>query len=86
LLQLTGIISCEESNASLYSFEGGYSLESKGKKISLNYDNLVLRGCRLKNTDYILGVVVYTGHETKIMQNSRNARFKMSSIQRGTNR
>jgi phospholipid-translocating ATPase len=32
--------------------------------------NLLLRGCSLKNTEWILGVVVFTGRETKIMLNS----------------
>lgn len=36
--------------------------------ISIN--NLLLRGCSLRNTDWILGVVVFTGGETKIMLNS----------------
>lgn len=34
----------------------------------------------------MLGIIVYTGHETKIMKNSKNARFKMSAIQKGTNK
>jgi magnesium-transporting ATPase (P-type) len=38
--------------------------------ISLNVDNLLLRGSRLRNTDYVLGVAIYQGHDTKIMQNS----------------
>jgi phospholipid-translocating ATPase len=32
--------------------------------------NLLLRGCSLKNTEWVLGVVVFTGRETKIMLNS----------------
>lgn len=60
-------------------------MEIHFKKLALNLDHLLLRGCGLRNTKYVLGIVVYTGHETKIMKNSKNARFKMSSIQRGTN-
>ena len=70
----------------IYKFEGAMYLEVHNKKISLSYENLILRGCKLKNTSWVLGIVVYTGHETKIMKNSQNARFKMSSIERGTNR
>jgi phospholipid-translocating ATPase len=36
--------------------------------ISIN--NLLLRGCSIKNTEWVLGVVVFTGRETKIMLNS----------------
>jgi phospholipid-transporting ATPase len=34
---------------------------------------MVLRGCSLKNTDWIEGVIIFTGHETKLMQNSTAA-------------
>lgn len=36
----------------------------------ININNLLLRGCSIKNTEWILGVVVFTGRETKIMLNS----------------
>lgn len=54
--------------------------------MTLNTDNMILRGCKLKNTEYVLGLSVYTGHETKIMMNSKNFKFKMSAIQKGTNK
>ena len=34
--------------------------------IPLSNDNILLRGMSLRNTQHIIGVVVYTGHETKI--------------------
>jgi phospholipid-transporting ATPase len=39
---------------------------------------MLLRGSSLRNTDWVIGIAIYTGHETKIMRNSSNARFKMS--------
>lgn len=36
----------------------------------ININNLLLRGCSIKNTEWVLGVVVFTGRETKIMLNS----------------
>lgn len=51
--------------------------------ISIN--NLLLRGCSLKNTDWVLGVVVFTGQETKIMQNAGNTPSKRSRITRELN-
>ena len=54
----------------MYSFEGSYNLEVHGKKVPINLENLLMRGCALKNTNYIIGIVIYTGHETKIMKNS----------------
>ena len=33
-------------------------------------NEMLLRGCTLKNTGYILGLAVYTGNETRIQKNS----------------
>ncbi len=40
----------------------------------------------MRNTDWVIGVVVYAGHETKIMKNSSKARPKKSKIQYATNK
>ena len=77
---LVGKITCDDANDMLYKFEGAYYLDYHNKKIPINNDNIVLRGTRLKNTEFVIGIVVYTGHETKIMKNSKNAKFKMSRI------
>jgi len=34
----------------------------------------------LKNTDYIYGLVIYTGHETKVMKNSAESKYKKSRL------
>ncbi|RMD43517.1 hypothetical protein DV735_g1625, partial [Chaetothyriales sp. CBS 134920] len=36
----------------------------------IGINNMLLRGCSLKNTEWVLGVVVFTGSESKIMLNS----------------
>ncbi|KAI9768961.1 MAG: hypothetical protein M1840_004557 [Geoglossum simile] len=51
--------------------------------ISIN--NLLLRGCSLRNTEWVLGVVVFTGEETKIMLNSGITPSKRSRISRELN-
>ena len=40
----------------------------------------------LRNTELVIGVAVYTGHETKIMKNSPNAVSKRSNIEVKTNK
>lgn len=52
----------------------------------LGMNQLLLRGCMLKNTDYVNGLVIYTGHESKIMLNSKAAPSKMSNVLRTMNR
>ena len=34
----------------------------------------------LKNTDYIFGLVIFTGHETKVMKNSAESKYKKSRL------
>ena len=47
---------------------------------SLGQENLLLRGTVLKNTHEIVGLVVYTGHETKVMMNQGGFKQKTSSV------
>jgi len=39
-------------------------------------NEMLLRGCTLKNTGEILGLVVYSGGETRIQQNSAETPLK----------
>lgn len=61
--------------------------DSNGTQMAepISINNLLLRGCSLKNTKWILGVVVFTGQETKIMQNAGNTPSKRSRISRELN-
>jgi magnesium-transporting ATPase (P-type) len=40
----------------------------------------LLRGCTLRNIDYVYGVVVYVGTDTKIMQNAKKPERKVSQV------
>ncbi|KAL9045041.1 MAG: hypothetical protein Q9214_001868, partial [Letrouitia sp. 1 TL-2023] len=60
--------------------EGGQEM---AEPITIN--NLLLRGCSLRNTKWVLGVVVYTGGETKIMLNAGSTPSKRSRISRELN-
>ena len=35
--------------------------------IPLGADQILLRGSQLRNTAWIYGIVIYSGHETKLM-------------------
>lgn len=52
---------------------------------AISINNLLLRGCSLKNTEWILGVVVFTGRETKIMLNSGITPSKRARMARDLN-
>ena len=51
-------------------------------KTAVYYDNFLLRGSSLKNTDWIIGLVVHTGHQTRIMMNSTGSKAKLSRIEK----
>ncbi|KAF2465957.1 phospholipid-translocating P-type ATPase [Lindgomyces ingoldianus] len=51
--------------------------------VSIN--NLLLRGCQLRNTEWVLGVVVFTGEETKTMINSGITPSKRAKITKDLN-
>jgi len=55
-------------------------LRIKDKAISCDIRNLLLRGCFLKNTSYIIGVCCYVGNETKILKNMKKPERKISKI------
>jgi phospholipid-translocating ATPase len=40
-----------------------------------------LKGSILKNTMHIVGFVVYTGNETRLMMNSKKGAFKLSKLE-----
>jgi magnesium-transporting ATPase (P-type) len=45
-----------------------------------------MQGCRLRNTEHAIGVVVYAGKETKMMLNSNAPPSKFSQMDRTINR
>ena len=62
-------------NALLYKFEGNFFLPD-GNVVPMGPDEILLRGSSLKNTEWVYGVCVFTGHETKIMKNGTKSRPK----------
>ncbi|CAN6221390.1 unnamed protein product [Urochloa humidicola] len=73
-------IKCEDPNANLYSFVG--SMEWKDQRYPLSPQQLLLRDSKLRNTDYIYGAVIFTGHDTKVMQNATDPPSKRSKIEK----
>ena len=56
-------------------------MNNKSINIIIEKDSFLLRGCSLQQTEYVIGIVVYVGHNTKIMKNSPTARSKISTIE-----
>ncbi|KXS19904.1 phospholipid-translocating P-type ATPase [Gonapodya prolifera JEL478] len=54
-------------------------------KTGFNLNNVLLRGCFLRNTGWVVGVVIYTGEDTKIIMNSGATPSKRSNIDQKMN-
>lgn len=78
------IVKCEDPNANLYTFVG--SIEFEDQQYPLSPQQLLLRDSKLRNTDYIYGAVIFTGHDTKVMQNSTDPPSKRSKIEKKMDR
>ncbi|KAH9625072.1 hypothetical protein KSS87_010562 [Heliosperma pusillum] len=73
-------IRCEDPNASLYTFVG--SMDYEGQQYPLTTQQLLLRDSKLRNTDYVYGTVIFTGQDTKVMQNATDPPSKRSRIEK----
>nr|XP_021141885.1 phospholipid-transporting ATPase IB isoform X3 [Columba livia] len=84
LMKVSGRIECEGPNRHLYDFTGNLRLDGQSP-VPVGPDQILLRGAQLRNTQWVLGIVVYTGHDTKLMQNSTKAPLKRSNVEKVTN-
>ncbi|KAG8137443.1 hypothetical protein E2320_004681, partial [Naja naja] len=60
-------------------------VHTNGKKVPLCKENLLLRGCTVRNTEEVSGIVIYAGHETKALLNNSGPRYKRSKLERQMN-
>ncbi|XP_063475562.1 phospholipid-transporting ATPase VD isoform X4 [Symphalangus syndactylus] len=77
-------IECESPNNDLSRFRG-FLEHSNKERVGLSKENLLLRGCTIRNTEAVVGIVVYAGHETKAMLNNSGPRYKRSKLERRAN-
>jgi len=65
---LRGLIEIDQPNSNIYKTYGSVNINEQ--RYIFNNDNVLLRAGTLKNTDFVYGVVVYTGKDTKTMNNN----------------
>ena len=82
---ISGHVITDPPNQDLYllskimkvSFNGGPE-----ETIPLSAKQLLLKGAKLKNTPFCIGIIVYVGHDCKIMKNAKDPVTKYSSLER----
>ena len=85
---MSGEITCEKPNENLEKLDLSVIFEniSNKKSILCGTKQILLKGSKLKNTEIVYGIVIYTGHSTKIMKNAKNPPNKESNIMKVMNK
>jgi P-type E1-E2 ATPase len=65
---IKGEIEVDHPNNDIYTIDGTLFLNNFDK-IFFSINNTLLRGGKLKNVEYVVGLVLYSGKDTKLMQN-----------------
>ena len=84
-----GTVACKHPDEDMYIFEGyleRVDATNRHTRAPVDFFSILLRGARLgTNVDRIIGIVVYTGKETKLMMNQKDSELKTSQLERNTN-
>jgi len=78
-----------EQPNSFLQFDGSFRANNslcKRAPVSLDFKNLILRGSELRNTKWVIGLVAYAGHETKLALSRQASPVKFSRVDRLVNR
>jgi phospholipid-translocating ATPase len=80
-------VDAEEPNANLFNFQARlvYYEEGKESVVPIGFQSLLLRGCVLRNTRWSIGIVIYTGRDSKIILNSGPTPSKRSRVDKQIN-
>ena len=83
------VLDSEPPHPNLYLYNGVLRFQDrtlnqlKDEPVTIN--EILLRGCSIRNTAWVIGLVVFTGKDTKIMLNGGETPSKQSKIEKETN-
>ncbi|KAL1882968.1 hypothetical protein Daus18300_000606 [Diaporthe australafricana] len=78
-------LTIEHPNQDLYNFDGTATVDDR-EQLPLNVDHIIYRGCEIKNTRFIIGMVINTGEDTKIRMNAnQNPEAKRPALEKFVN-
>jgi len=81
--KIQATVEAEPPSKIMHSFNG--TMEIPEGKYALNLEHLLMRGSTIRNTEFAVGLVVYTGIDTRVVMNSAAAPYKCSKVERMTN-
>ena len=95
-INISGEAQIEFPNCNLNQIEGNIEIKINYKNLNKNNIEIVnfpitnkeflLKGSILKNTNWIIGIVLYTGKDNKIILNSKQPRIKTSLLEKNMNK
>jgi len=85
VLDFDGEIHCDLPNENLEKWDANIQSPQLEEILTVNIKQLCLRGTTLRNCDYIYGIPVYMGSETKIMKNQKEQPTKVSNVMKTMN-
>lgn len=82
-LQYAFRIQCERPDTDMYRLNANVIVQ--GSTSSVDLSTTLLRGTVLRNTGWVIGIVLFTGLDTKIVMNSGGTPSKRSKVERQMN-
>ncbi|KAI0683336.1 phospholipid-translocating P-type ATPase, partial [Cytidiella melzeri] len=77
-------VDCDRPDINLYR-QNAAIVKPDGSKAPVDIQMMLLRGTVLRNTKWVIGVVLYTGQDTKIVLNSGDTPSKRSRVEKQMN-
>lgn len=81
--QNTFQVRCDRPDTDMYRLNAAIDID--GREEAVDASMVLLRGTVLRNTGWVIGVVLFTGVDTKIMLNSGETPSKRSKVERQMN-
>lgn len=85
LKKLVGRVKFEQPCSDFNSFNGKLNIDKYPKTIELSSENMLYRGSNFQGTDWVLGLAVYTGLDTKTYLNTDRPKKKVSRMEKTVN-
>ncbi|KFG53007.1 guanylyl cyclase, partial [Toxoplasma gondii FOU] len=82
---IRGRVVCEKPCAVMDAFTGSLKLDAHPRATPLDIVNFIQRGSHIRNTEWLYGVVIYTGEDTRIQKNAAPPGFKRPHIEKDIN-